>query len=102
MSCYPALRHGDVTIWHHDLNPAPGLIVLAQRKGDHACTVKELVWDEREKRNKLVPINPDYDDVDDCDGWGAIARLVAVVRKSEPPEKSWYWPDGLKPKHLQP
>jgi len=102
MSCYPALRHDDRTIWHSDLNPAPGLIVLAQRRGDHGCTVKELVWDEASLRNRLVPINPAYDEPDDGDGWGVIARLVAVIRKSDRPKKTWYWPDGLKPSDLMP
>lgn len=61
-SCWPALRQGDLTVWHHDLNPQYGLIVLAQRKGDHACTVKQLVWDAEDSRPRLAPVNPDYDD----------------------------------------
>jgi hypothetical protein len=99
-SCYPALHRGDLTIWESDPNASYGLIVLAQRKGDHGCTVKELVYDNEAGRSRLHPINPDYEDPDDGDGWGVIARLVAVVRQSDGPEKSWIYPKGLRVRHL--
>jgi Peptidase S24-like len=99
-SCYPALHRGDLTIWESDPNASYGLIVLAQRNGDHGCTVKELVYDNEAGRSRLHPINPDYEDPDDGDGWGVIARLVAVVRQSDGPEKSWFYPKGLRVRHL--
>lgn len=99
-SCYPALQQGDIAVWHYDLNPAYGLIVLAQRKGDHFCTVKELTYDSEQKRNRLLPINPAHEEPDDMDGWGVIARLVAVVRNVDGMEASWYLPSGLRSRHL--
>ena len=99
MSCYPALHPGDQTIWHSDLNPPPGHIVLAQRKGDHGCTVKELVWDEKLGRNVLHPLNGS-ESPEDGEGWGVIARLVAVIRTVDGLKKTWYLPSGIRPKHL--
>jgi len=99
-SCYPALHQGDLTIWEADMNPPYGLIVLAQRKGDHGCTVKELVYDGDSRRSRLHPINPDYDEPADGEGWGVIARLVAVVRSSDGPEQSWFYANGLRVRHL--
>lgn len=99
-SCYPALQQGDQTIWHHDLAPPYGQIVLAQRKGDHGCTVKKLVWDDNDKRARLEPVNPEYDGPADGEGWGVIARLVAVIRTKDGPKKSWYWAPGLRPEDL--
>ena len=101
MSCYPALHADDMAIWHQDRNPPYGAIVLAQRKGDHACTVKLLAWDEESKANRLVPINPAYDNPPDGDGWGVIARLVHVSREVDGGERSWYRPKGLRPKDLE-
>lgn len=79
-SCWPTLRPQDVTIWRKDFAPAFQSIVIAQRKGDHACTVKALEWDAGAARSRLVPLNPEHGDVDDCDGWGVIGALVYVFR----------------------
>lgn len=98
-SCYPALRQGDLTIWEVDPSPKYGLIVLAQRKGDHGCTVKQLVYDSMARRDRLVPVNPAYDSPPDGEGWGVIARLVGVVREGEV-ERSWYSASGMRPKYL--
>ena len=99
-SCYPALRPGDVTIWHSDMNPPYGQIVLAQRKGDHGCTVKQLEYDEKMGQPKLLPVNPHSGAPVDGEGWGVIARLVAVLRNDDGLRKSWYLESGLRPKHL--
>lgn len=101
-SCYPALHQGDLTVWHADPSPPYGLIVLAQRSSDQGCTVKQLAHDPRGSRPKLQPINPRYDSPEDGDGWSVIARLVAVVRRVDGMERTWYLPDGLRPRHLSP
>ena len=99
-SCYPALLPSDVTIWHTDLSPTYGLVVLAQRKGDHGCTVKELEYDQNLGRPRLVPVNPAHHAPSDGDGWGVIARLVAVLRTIDGLRRSWYIESGLRPRHL--
>lgn len=98
-SCEPALLHGDFTVWHQDFNPAPGLIVLAQRKGDHACTVKVLKLDESGLPH-LVPLNPRYSEPS-AEGWGAIARLVYVERLMPGGvSRTWFNRAGLRPENL--
>jgi transcriptional regulator with XRE-family HTH domain len=99
-SCWPALRQGDLTVWHSDPAPPYNLIVLAQRVGDHGCTVKELVWDPGANRPVLAPVNPAYGQTDDGDGWAVTARLVAVVRRQDGVEQTWYSPEGLRVKYL--
>jgi transcriptional regulator with XRE-family HTH domain len=98
-SCYPALRQGDLTIWHYDLAPASGLIVLAQRKGDHGCTVKQLRINDLGEPH-LVPINPKYEEPTNGDGWGTIARLVAVIRDDGRIKHYFIQLSGLKPEDL--
>lgn len=97
-SCFPALLPGDITIWESDLNPPYGVIVLAQRKGDHGCTVKQLTHDGT--RPHLRPINPARREPSDGSGWGVIGRLIAVLRSSDAPRRTWYWEPGLRPEHL--
>ncbi len=99
-SCYPALLPGDLTIWQADMNPPYGMIVLAQRKGDHGCTVKSLEYDEKLGRPRLHPVNPASGTPEDGDGWGVIARLVAVVRNTDGLKRTWYLETGLRAKHL--
>lgn len=97
-SCWPALHQGDLAIWHQDMNPPYGSIVLAQRRGDHGCTVKELRYEDG--RPVLHSVNPNHEDPSDGDGWGVIARLVGVIRKVDGMEKTWYLPEGLRAKHM--
>ena len=52
-SCYPALQQGDLTVWETDNDPPYGVIVLAERTDDHACTVKELSYDDVVGRARL-------------------------------------------------
>ncbi|MCW5936759.1 MAG: LexA family transcriptional regulator [Fimbriimonadaceae bacterium] len=99
-SCAPALLPNDLAIWHADLNPSYNKIVLAQRRADHGPTVKQLVWDAQSNRPVLKPINPSYDSPADGEGWGVIARLVAVVRRVEGLEKTWLLAEGLRPEHF--
>ncbi len=99
-SCYPALLPGDSTIWHADFSPPYGLIVLAQRKGDHGCTVKQLEYDADQGRPRLHPVNKAHGEPEDGEGWGVIARLVAVIRQEDGLKKTWYLPTGLRPRHL--
>jgi len=99
-SCYPALHPGDLVIWHHDESPPYGMLVLAQRKEDHACTVKVLDWDAEANQPVLRPVNPDHEPAGSEGGWVAIARLVAVIRKIDGLEMRWYLPEGIRPRHL--
>ena len=99
-SCYPALLPGDTTIWHADFSPTYGLIVLAQRKGDHGCTVKQLEYDAERGRPRLHPVNPAHGEPEDGEGWGVIARLVAVLRQEDGLKKTWFLQTGLRPRHL--
>ena len=99
-SCYPALHPGDLVIWHHDESPPYGMLVLAQRKEDHACTVKVLDWDAGTNQPVLRPVNPNHEPAGAEGGWVAIARLVAVIRKIDGLELRWYLPEGIRPRHL--
>lgn len=99
-SCYPALHPGDLVIWHHDESPPYGMLVLAQRKEDHACTVKVLDWDAETNQPVLRPVNPDHEPAGSEGGWVAIARLVAVIRKIDGLEMRWFLPEGIRPRHL--
>jgi len=100
-SCFPALVQGDVTIWHTDPNPPYGRIVIAQRKGDHDCTVKELHYDQTVLRPILKPVNPKYSAPPDGDGWGVIGYLVGLIREdSEGIEESYYNKRGFTAKQL--
>jgi hypothetical protein len=99
-SCYPALHPGDLVIWHHDESPPYGMLVLAQRKEDHACTVKVLDWDADLGQPVLRPVNPDHEPPDAPNGWVAVARLVAVIRKMDGLELRWFLPEGIRPRHL--
>ena len=99
-SCFPALQQGDLTIWHADTAPPYRTIVLAQRKGDHGCTVKEMLYDQERGRVILHPINERYDEPADGDGWGVIARLVGVVRERDGMKQTFYRPEGLAKKHF--
>lgn len=96
-SCYPALVPGDITVWEQDLSPPYGVIVLAQRKPDHGCTVKQLTHDGQ--RPHLTPLNPNYSEPDDGPGWGVVARLVAVLRPG-PIRRTWYSEYGIKPRDM--
>jgi len=99
-SCFPSLQPGDLTIWHVDNNPMYGRFVLAQRKGDHGCTVKELTFDTERNRHVLKPINPSYSEPEDGEGWGVIARLVGVVLEHEGATLTIYQDKGVTKKHL--
>ena len=99
-SCYPALQQGDLTIWQADSAPPYRSIVIAQRKGDHGCTVKELLYDEDRSRVILHPINEKYDEPTDGDGWGVIARLVGLVRDRDGVRTTLYRSQGLGKKHF--
>lgn len=98
--CYPALHQGDTTVWQTDKTPPYGVIVLAQRSSGHECTVKELVFDQEARRARLMPINPQYEEADDFDGWYVVARLVGVIRNVDGLEKSWYIRQGIRARHL--
>lgn len=82
-SCWPYLQPKDLTIWRKDNDPPYYSFILAQRKGDHGCTLKELVRDEKQNRPVLQSPNPDYGNPEDGEGWGAIARLVGVIFEME-------------------
>lgn len=99
-SCYPALKQGDLTVWESDEDPADGVIVLAERLEDQACTVKMLDYDEVRGRHVLIPVNPNHQPPDDGEGWRVTARLVGVIRQRRGPERTWYWPPGLRPDDL--
>lgn len=98
-SCWPALWQGDLTIW--EVNPAPheGLIVLAERLNDQACTVKE--YRRQNGRPSLCPVNPDYEEAFDPEGWKATAVLIGVLDRSEGPEISYFNEGGLRAEFLK-
>ncbi len=99
-SCYPALQPGDLAVWESDRNPPYRVIVLAERDEDAGCTVKQLVYDVASGAPKLKPVNPRYESPPNGNGWRATARLVGLIRKTDGPEKTWYWEPGLKPRDL--
>ena len=99
-SCYPYLQPGDLTIWHFDQDPPYLSFVLAQRKGDHGCTVKELRWDEKLNRPVLHAPNPEYGLPDDGEGWGVIARLVGVQFGYEGTSLTAYEEKGINKRKL--
>ena len=78
----------------------PVVIVLAERTEDHACTVKELTYDEPGSRARLKAVNPRFESPPDDGGWSVTARLVGVIRAADGPERTWYWSAGLRPRHL--
>lgn len=100
LSCYPCLEPGDLTIWHCDQAPPLGTIVLAEQFPAHECTVKELTQDVATNQLALRAINPQTEPLTVPTGWEVRARLVAVIRKVDGVERSWYNPAGLRPKHL--
>lgn len=99
-SCFPALQQGDLTIWHADHAPAPGLIILAEQAEEHGCTVKQMKVDEA-GQPFLIAINPNAVAPPLKHGWLAIARLVGVVWQQEDgTEGQAYRPSGLRPEAL--
>jgi SOS-response transcriptional repressor LexA len=93
-SCYPALRQGDMAIWHANPAPPEGQIVLAQNS-EHQPTVKELGWDSERNRPVLIPINPEEKAPPDGEGWEVVAQLVGVIRVDRGVERTWYVKGGL-------
>lgn len=98
-SCFPSLKQGDLTIWHVDPAPSTGLIVLAEQKGDRRCTVKQLRIDDHGQPH-LKPINPDYDEPENGEGWEVIARLVAVIRQGDRIKQTFARNEGIRPEDL--
>lgn len=102
-SCYPALRENDLTVWEYNRNPPVGAIVLAERSSDHACTVKELAYENGTYRPSLRAINPTATPPPNDEGWEVIAWLVAVKRDADGLEQEWYAPrTGIRRRHLMP
>jgi len=100
ISCYPYLKEGDTVVFESDLAPPSGVIVLAQRKGDHGCTVKLLDTDPATGTPKLAPLNPETDPPDPGEGWGAIAKLVGIIRDVEGAEFNLSHQRGIRPKMI--
>lgn len=99
-SCHPALQRDDLCIWEEKLSPPYGKIVIARKKGDHAATVKQLLWDSVTQAPRLKAINPAFEDAE-ADGWGAVAMLVGVLWFDEDGgEISIYRKDGIRPDQL--
>lgn len=99
-SCHPALQRDDFTIWEETKNPPFGKLVIAQRKGDHEATIKQLGWDSTTNEPVLTAVNRAFDDAT-ADGWGAIAYLVYVRWIDEDGGViSFYRPEGIKPSQL--
>ncbi len=99
-SCYPYLQPGDLAIWRLDPDPNYLVFVLAQRKGDHSCTVKELVRDEVRQRPVLHSPNPEHGEPEDGEGWGVIARLVGLEFMMDGDPVSLFGENGITKKKL--
>lgn len=97
-SCWPALWQGDLTIWQKESAPNDGMIVLAERLSDRACTVKELVL--HAGMPILKPINPEFPNMGDPDGWEVTAVLVGVLDYSTGVEIEYYAKTGLRAEAL--
>jgi len=98
-SCEPSLVSGDVTLWEVQRGGQPhGLIVIAEREEDHACTVKQ--YKHERGRDRLIPINPEFEEPTATNGFHIAAFLVGVFR-TEGIERSWYFPGGLRPEHFR-
>ena len=95
-SCYPALHQGDMVIFESNPAPAEGMIVLAERSSDSACTVKE--FKRVNGMATLAPITPDpaFRDVSAPAGWRATAVLVGVIFTVQGAEAEFYSPSGLR------
>lgn len=97
-SCWPALKQGDMTVWESDLAPPSGLIVLAQRSEDQACTVKQLI-EGPDGQPTLKAINPNSTVPTLEDGFSVVARLIGVIRNDDG-ESTIYKPAGIRPESL--
>lgn len=99
-SCFPALQPEDFTIWEETHSPPIGKIIIAQRKGDHAATIKQLVWDREASRMRLHAINQDFAE-NLPEHWGAIGYLIYIRYYDDAGnEVSFYREDGLNPDQL--
>lgn len=99
-SCHPALQREDFCVWEASPNPPFGKLVVAQRKDDHAATVKVLEWDPATNGPVLRAVNPLHDH-EPSNSWSAIAFLVAVRWTDiDGGRVSFYRPEGIKPSQL--
>lgn len=99
-SCWPALQQGDWCVFQGSYTPQYGMIVVAQRKGDHGATVKLLERDSAKGEPVLRALNPEHEDPT-AEGWGAVAYLVAVSWVSPSgSEASYFNPHGIRAKDL--
>lgn len=94
----PALHPHDMAIWRHDHAPRPGVIVLAQRKGDHGATAKVLKYEDG--RPHLMPLADGQEEPEDGMGWGVVARLIGVIRKEHTKTTIFHADTGLTPAAL--
>lgn len=99
-SCYPYLKQGDMAVFQRDPGPSQGTIILAERQGDHACTVKLLDWDDHSRRSTLKPLNEAYDAPSAAPGWQATAKLIGLEFIHEGVEMTAYEEDGIRPRQL--
>jgi len=72
------IRHGDTVVVREDISPADGSICVVMVGGEEA-TVKR-VYREGGGRLRLVPENPDYDEMT-TDEARILGRVVGVVRR---------------------
>jgi transcriptional regulator with XRE-family HTH domain len=98
-SCEPALKSGDLTLWEAiPKGQEPhGLIVIAERELDHACTVKQ--YKKERGQDRLIPINTDFEEPTAAEGFSIISYLVGAFRTIGV-ERSWYFTGGLRPRDL--
>lgn len=99
-SCYPYLKQGDIAIFEVDPGPSVGTIILAERLGDRACTVKLLEWDAEAGRSRLKPLNEAYEPPSSSPGWQATAKLIGLEFKHEGVKMTAIEPGGFRSRQL--
>ena len=80
------------------LTDAGRQLVADTSKQLKSCTVKELRVING--RTSLTPVNPDYEEPFDPEGWKVRAKLVGVLSSAEGPEETWYSAQGLRADYL--
>jgi hypothetical protein len=99
-SMSPALYQADMIVFEHDLAPPVGVVVLAQRKGDHGPTIKKLEQDPETGEFRLHAVNAYAEAPPDGEGWGVVAKMVGMLRTIDGTQVELYNAAGVTPRAL--